>query len=175
MKRLVVVGVAAAFLAGAGLALADEFDSKAVKAVTATFTATTVKSLKKASCTNGDGTWTNAAAEYSGMALSSDSTLNGPVTLRLRSVINTTRDLGRVQGSLRIDTPSTDTIAEFDGVYAGGKVVGLAEGRTGQSPGRLLANLSASFSQTAGLTSGKIGGADGGAALVFAPGTCGRK
>lgn len=174
MKRFVVVGVAAAFLAGAGLALADEFDSKAVKSVTATFTASTVKSLKKASCTNGDGTWTNAVAEYSGLASSSDSTLNGPITLRLRSVINTSRDLGRVQGTLRIDTPSTDTIAEFDGTYAGGKAVGLAEGRTGQSAGRLLANVSASFSQTAGL-SGKIGGADGGAALVFAPGTCGRK
>ena len=101
------------------------------------------------------------------------STPQATITLRARSSINTTRNLGTVDGTLRISTSSgRHTDAHFTAVYANGQLSGLATGH-GQDPyARLLANLSATFSATAGFTNGHVGDTSGGGAVEIQPGRC---
>ncbi len=174
MRRIVWLAVAAMALAGAGVAVAHSIGGKNIKPVSATFTATTVSNSATATCTNSDGTVVLTKADYSGTSTSSDPGLNGPITLRILSLINTTKNLGVLAGKLRIDTASADdTVAAFQAVYSGGQVNGLGSGPAPASPGRLLGNLSASFSAAGGFTNGKVGGtAAGGAAVMIAPGGC---
>ena len=174
MRRIVWLAVAAMALAGAGAAVAHSISGKNVKSVSASFTATTVSNSATTTCTNADGTVVLTKADYSGTATSSEPSLNGPIVLRVLSLINTTKNLGVLAGRLRIDTASADdTAASFQAVYSGGQANGLASGPAPASPGRLLGNLSASFSAAGGFTNGKIGGtAAGGAAVVLGPGGC---
>lgn len=173
MRRLIWTAIAALALAGAGLALADGFDSKAVKSVGATFTATTAGGLKTRTCTNADGTFAVTSGRYTGTATSSDPSLNGPITLAVRALINTTKNLGTVGGKLRIDAAGDrDTVARFDAVYSGGSIAGLAEGRAQEPYSRLIANLSAGYSPAGGFTGGKLGDTAGGAAVELGPGKC---
>jgi hypothetical protein len=174
MRRLIVIGVAAAALAGAGIAVAQGIGVMSVKSVAATFTATTVSTSSSRTCTNGDGTFVLTRALYSGTAASSDPSLNGAIALAVTSLINTTKNLGTLVGSLRIDTAaSRDTTARFHAAYAGGRAHGLAWGRVHESSERLLANVSADFSAAGGFQNGKVGATDAnGAAIEWAPGRC---
>ncbi len=175
MKRWIWISVAALALAGAGVAVADEIESKAVKSVTGAFTATSVGNLRTSTCTNSDGTFSLTRGRYTGTATSSDPSLNGPITLDVRSLINTTKSpsIGTVEGRLRIDTAGgRDTTASIATVFSGGSIAGLAAGRAQDPFSRLLANVSASFSPTGGFTSGKLGDTAGGAAVELTPGHC---
>lgn len=173
MRRYAALAVTGVALAAAGVALADGIGTSAVKSAAATFTATTVASSSTRTCTNADGTFVLTRAEYRGTATSSEPSLNGPITLRILSLINTTKNLGTVGGRIRIDASGRDTAAGFAGVYSGGQVHGLAAGHAGGPPGRLRADVSAGFSAAGGFTNGKIGATDGGgAALLITPGPC---
>jgi hypothetical protein len=160
-------GVAAALIAAGAAVAHGGGGAKSVASVASTFTATQVTHARTTTCTNADGTWQRVDATYTGTA-SGDAPLAGAARLDVRAVVNTTKDLGVVTGTLR----AGDTKARLTAVYAGGKLTGLAQGGAGHGRGSLIANLSASFSPTGGFTNGKLGAADGGAAIALVPGRC---
>lgn len=172
MRKLVWITAAIVALAGTGMAVARGLDSKSVKPVSATFTATTASVVRTATCTGADGTYATTKATYTGTASSSESSLNGPVTIDARSLINTTTNVGTLSGKLRFGSgEGNDT--HFDAVYSNGNIAGLAQGHTRDPGGRLLANLSAAFSATGGFTNGKLGGGtSGGDAVEVLRGGC---
>jgi hypothetical protein len=172
---MMLVTVAAFLLVGAGVAVGHGFDSKAVKQVSATFTASTVGNLRTATCAGTDGTYAKSHASYGGSFVSSEPSLNGNARIEASSFVNTTTGVGTVWGEIRIDTGDRRTRASFEGVLAGGTLVGLAEGRTrvDRDGAKLLANLSASFTAAGGFTNGKLGGATApGEAILITHGRC---
>lgn len=174
MKRtLAVATVAAAALVSAGIAVAHGVDGgKSAKAVTGTFNATTASRVTQKTCTTSDNkTVVTTDGTYTGTA-TGDPDLTGAITLRARSVINTTDNVGTVSGSLRIDVPNRDTTAEFTTVYSGGQVGGLAVGRAHSPSAQLIANISGGFTATGGFSNVKVGGAAGGGAVEVAQAGC---
>src|SRR5207253_2533206 len=128
-------------------------------------------------CTTSDGkSLSITLARYTGTS-SGDPDLTGPIVLRARSVINTTDNVGIVEGALRIDVASgRDTYATYATVYDHGNVAGLAIGRAHDPSARLVANMSAAFSASGGFTGGKFGGGtSAGWAVELGPGRCGVK
>jgi hypothetical protein len=175
MKRtLALTAAAAAALTAAGLAVARNLDTNTnVRAIAGAFTATTASRVDTKTCTTTDGkTLVTTTGTYTGAA-TGDPDLTGNATLRARSTINSTDNVGLVSGSLRIDVASgRDTQADFTAVYSGGSLSGLAVGHAHDPAAKLVANLSAGFTGTGGFTNGKIGGAAGGAAVEVGPGRC---
>jgi hypothetical protein len=175
MKRtFVLAATVVTALAATGLAIGKGLDGSAnARAVTGTFTATTASRVETRTCTTTDGkTLVTTNGTYSGNA-GGDADLTGTATLRAHSTINMTDNIGIVSGTLRIDVASgRDTQAQFDTVYSGGQIAGLAVGHAHAPAARLVANLSAGFSAAGGFTGGKIGGSSGGAAVELGPGRC---
>ncbi|MDX6411425.1 MAG: hypothetical protein QOE91_941 [Gaiellaceae bacterium] len=175
MRKLTFVLAVAAALVVAGLAVAKGLNdgAKSATAVAGTFTATTAANVDTRTCTTPDGkTIAVTKATYTGTAAGSTD-LTGAVTLQVRSLINTTDNVGAVSGHLTIDTAADkNTRTEFSAVYDKGKLAGLAAGRAGDKRAQLLANLSAGFSATGGFTDGKLGASAGGSAVELGPGTC---
>lgn len=174
MKRtLTLAALVVAALAAASIAVARGLnDTKNARAVAGTFTATTASHVNTKTCTTPDNkALVVTDGTYSGTA-SGDPDLTGNATLRAHSVINTTDGVGRVTGTLRIDVSGRDTQAQFDTVYSGGSVAGLAVGHAHDPAARLVANLSAGFTSSGGFTDGKLGGSAGGSAVELTPGTC---
>ncbi|MER3487898.1 MAG: hypothetical protein C4307_03780 [Chloroflexota bacterium] len=174
MRRVILALFTAGMLAGAGVAIADSVGAKSIAQLTATFTATTVSDLSSRTCTNTDGTWVDTRARYTGISTSANPDLSGPLTLRARSLINTTKNLGLIEARGQVDVSSgPDTVIRLDGVYAGGKVSGLLVGR-GHAPSvRLVGDVSSDFGASTGFANGKIGGTDaGGAAVALERGPC---
>jgi hypothetical protein len=171
-----ILGVAVAALVATGAAVAHGGGgAKSATAVAGTFAATDVANAKTTTCTNADGSWTRVDATYRGTA-AGDADLAGPARLDVHATINTTKNLGLVTGTLRIDTAGADTKAGFRAVYSGGRIVGLAEGRTHEPAARLIASLSAAYSPTGGFTDGELGGGTaGGTALELVSGTCAKQ
>lgn len=178
MRKLMLVTAGALMLTISGVALAHGLDEgKTSKAVAGTFTAASVSDSKTRTCTTADGkTIVSTKATYTGTATGAtagDADLTGPITLDVRSTLNTTDGVGVVEGKLKIAAVGGSTVAHLAAVYSAGTIAGLASGH-GQSPhAKLLGNLSASFSATGGFTNGKIGGGTaGGAAIEYGPGSC---
>jgi hypothetical protein len=174
MKRtLTLAALVVAALAAASIAVARGLnDTKNARAVTGTFTATTASHVTTRTCTTSDNkALVVTDGVYTGPA-SGDADLTGNATVRAHSVINTTDGIGRVTGTLKIDVSGRDTQAQFDTVYSGGSIAGLAVGHAHDPAARLIANLSAGFTSTGGFTEGKLGGSTGGAAVEMTPGTC---
>jgi hypothetical protein len=176
MRRLIWITAAGVALTSASLAIADNIGTKAVKAVGATFSATGVSSLRTQECATATGTLVTTAATYAGTVQSSEPALNGPLTLRVQTLVNTQTNLGVVSGTLRVQpSGQRGTLARLDAVYANGQLNGLLQGST-QTQGtaaKLVANFSGSFSPAAGLTGGKIGeAAAGGGAVMLQLGRC---
>ncbi len=178
MRRLTFLVVGLVVLATAGLGVAKGLEpTKSINSVTGTFTATTVQLIGKAtSCTTSDGkTLGTATARYSGVA-AGDGNLAGAITLDARIVANATDNIGVVDGKLRIRVASGgETVAQFTGVWASGKLVGFATGHTQDPHAKLFANLSSGFAPATGFTGGKIGATDGGSAVEVGPGKCAPK
>jgi hypothetical protein len=172
---MILASATGLLLVCAGVALAHGFDSKAVKQVSATFTATTTSSLRTSTCTGTDGTYAKSVATYTGTAVNpAEPSLNGPARIEAASFVNTTTGVGTVWGSGRIDTADgRRTSFHFEGVLTHGSVVGLAEGRAGRGDIELLANLSADYSAAGGFQNGKLGGGTApGDALLITQGGC---
>lgn len=173
MRRHVVLIASVAALAGAAIAAADSIGTRALKPVSATFTATGVAKSSTRTCVGPSGSISATTLDVNGSAASADPALNGPVRVRLKSVVDPARQIGTVEGSLRFAIPGApDTIARLEGVYSAGKLHGLLRGSAQRPFQRLLANVSADIGMS-GLTNGKIGGTDGGGgALLLQPGRC---
>ena len=177
MKRaLVLTSTALVALVATGFAVGHglEGNSKSARAVAGTFTATTASRVQTRTCTTTDGkTLVSTNGLYTGTA-TGDADLTGNATLRASSLINTNDNIGVVSGTLKIDVASgRDTQAQFNAVYSGGAIAGLATGHAHDPAAKLVANLSAGFTGSGGFTSGKIGGGTtGGAAVELGPGRC---
>src|SRR3989442_807404 len=104
MRRLkLFLGFATlAVIAGTAAALGGGEQGGSIRAVSATFTATTVAHLETRTCTGVDGSYEIAKATYTGTATSAEPSLSGPIELKVRSVFNLTKKLGRVDGRLKI-------------------------------------------------------------------------
>ena len=176
MRRLLLVAAAIAALTAASVAVADGIEgAKTAKSVAGTFSATSAN-VSTRTCTTSDGkSLSITLARYTGTS-AGDPDLTGPIVLRARSVINTTDNVGVVEGALRIDVASgRDTYATYATVYDHGNVAGLAIGRAHDPSARLVANMSAAFSASGGFTGGKFGGTSTGSAVELGPGRCGVK
>ena len=104
--RLVAAGaLAVASLAGAGVAAASH-KSQTTQQATSTFAAAAVTQSRSSTCTSTDGVYQDTTATYSGTSASSDPRLSGTVTIRVRSILNTTTQLGWLSGSLAVRNSS---------------------------------------------------------------------
>jgi hypothetical protein len=175
MRKLTFGAVMLVALVATSYAVANGIEgAKSAKAVAGTFAAAGTSTSTR-TCTTTDGkTIVVADGKYTGLAAGGvNSELTGPITLRARSVINTTDGVGTVVGRFTIDATGRNTEASYVGVYDHGTVAGLAVGKAHQPNARLIANLSATFSATTGFTGGKLGGGTAaGSAVELAAGGC---
>ena len=95
-----VVLVAAA-VAAAGVAAATRH-VQSTQAAAADFSAGSVSRSHTETCVSSDGTYQLTTATYTGTATSSDARLNGTLEIRASSVVNTTTNLGWLDGTLRV-------------------------------------------------------------------------
>lgn len=174
MRKLTFAAVLVVALAATSIAVAHGIEgAKTAKAVAGTFTATQASTTTR-TCTTQDGKSISITdGKYTGTA-TGDADLTGNITLRARSVVNTTDNVGTVDGSFRIDVAnSRDTTGAFSTVYSGGSIAGLAAGHAHEPKAKLVANLSATFAAATGFTNGKLGGGTaGGNAVEVGPGSC---
>jgi hypothetical protein len=73
--------------------------------------------------------------KYTGTA-AGDTDLAGAITLRVRSVVNSTDKVGTVNGAFRIEVSGRDTVGAFSSVYDNGAVAGFAAARAHVGHGR---------------------------------------
>src|SRR5436305_2044081 len=159
MRRPLFGAATIAARTAASVAVADGIEgAKTAKSGTGTFSATQAGVTTRTRTTSDGKSLSITLAKYTGSS-TGDPDLTGPLTIRARSVINTTDNVGVVDGALRIDVASgRDTHAAFAAVYDHGNVAGLAVGRAHDPSARLVANLSAGLSANGGFTGGKLGG-----------------
>ena len=171
MRRLIGITAAGIALLGAGIAVAHEGHANSVKAVSATFAATTASDVRTNTCTGTDGTYTTTRGRWSGIA-AGEPTLSGNATVDAEILVGPTGD-GVVAGKLRIDG-ANHTSAHFEAVIdKAGNFAGLAEGHGSAPWNKLLANVSANWTSAGGFTGGKLGGGpNGGNAVVLTRGGC---
>ncbi len=174
MRKLIIAAVTLVALVMTSIAVANGIEgAKSAKSVAGTFTASAGSTTSR-TCTTTDGkTIVITDGKYTGAA-AGDPDLTGPITLRARSVVNTTDKVGVVDGRFSIDVADgRNTEASYSAVYNDGTIAGLAAGKAHQPNSKLVANLSATFSATTGFTGGKIGGGTtGGGAVELSSGGC---
>lgn len=173
MRKLTFGLVALVALVATSIAVANGIDgAKSMTAVSASFSASTSSATTRTCTTADNKTITITDAKYTGSA-SGSAGLTGALTLRARSVVDTTDKVGTVTGSFRIDVAQgRDTTGAFTAVYDNGQVAGLAVGRAREPGARLLANVSATFTPGSSFANGQIGHTSGGSAVEISTGRC---
>ena len=162
--------IAGAALIATGIAAAHSQWTQSTQAAAADFTATTVSQSRSNTCTGSDGTYQDTTATYTGTSTSSSSQLNGSLQIRAHSVVNTTENLGWLDGSFRVQNGVN---ASFHAAIANGNLVGLATAGSSHDSGKLVASLSSAFTPAGGFTGGKLGsGSANGAGVFFTQGSC---
>jgi hypothetical protein len=169
MKRFVLVTAALATLVAAGAAVAT-LKSADVAAVSATLTATTPSNVQTRTYTCDGQTFEVTTGRFSGTATSTTPDLNGAAVVHVRSVYNTTKKLGWLDGSAKISGADDRTHLGFTAVNTDGKLDGWARGHAGRGDGAVFGSLSGSFSKTGGLTGVALGSGTGTNAAVIAKG-----
>ncbi len=173
MRKLVLTMAGLAALVATSVAVANGIEgAKTAKAVAATFSASAGTTSSR-TCTTTDGkTITVTDGKYTGTA-GGDPDLAGAITLRVRSVVNTTDKVGTVNGAFRIDVSGRNTWGAFSTVYDSGAIAGYTRAQAHDPGARILGNLSATFDPATGFTNGKIGGGtSGGSAVELGRGSC---
>jgi len=173
MRKVILTMAGLAALVTTSVAVAHGIEgAKTAKAVAATFSASAGTTTSR-TCTTSDGkTITVTDGKYTGTA-AGDPDLAGAITLRVRSVVNTTDKVGTVNGAFRVDVSGRDTTGAFASVYDSGAIAGLATGRAHSPGAKILGNVSATFDPSTGFTNGKIGGGTaGGSAVELGTGSC---
>ena len=160
LAKALLAGAAVLALAVAGVAIAGPGGgASSTSAVSATFVATTVVTQHTDTCTGADGSYVVTHATYTGTSSgSANANLNGPIELDLKSVYNTTSNLGWVSGNVRFNpgTPGDKAHGNLTAVDVSGQLQGFLTGNAG--PGtHLLANVSGAFTSTGGFTTGSLG------------------
>ncbi len=175
MKRLALVGAVGAALVAAGIAVAHGNDNQTVTKVATSFNATTASGkIDTRTCTTADGkSLSTTRSTWTGTATTGPADLVGAVRIDANSMINTTDNVGEVDGHLTISPAGGGkTDLHFTGVYDGGTLSGLATGHSATHGVQIYANLSSGFSTTTGFSGGKIGGTSGGSAVELGPAHC---
>jgi hypothetical protein len=175
MKRLALVGAVGAALVAAGIAVAHGNDNQTVTKVATSFNATTASGKTDTkTCTTADGkSLSTTRSTWTGTATTGPADLIGAVRIDANSMINTTDNVGEVDGHLTISPAGGGkTDLHFTGVYDGGTLSGLATGHSATHGVQIYANLSSLFSTTGGFSGGKIGGTSGGSAVELGPAHC---
>jgi hypothetical protein len=160
MRKLTWILAALAALAVASVAVAHDKLGTGVTPAKATFTAKTATDETK-TCTAADGSvWHLTHATYKGTS-TGDPQLTGNLTLRTRSLINTTTGFGWTKGEAVVRDATTDqkkARGEFIAVNTqSGILNGFLTGSV-RDTGRLLANFSAAFTADGSSLSGELGG-----------------
>jgi hypothetical protein len=169
MKRLILVTAALTALVATGAAVAT-LRSGDVTPVSATLSATTPANVQTRTYTCAGQTFEVTTGRWTGTSTSATADLNGPAELNVKSVYNTTKKLGWIDGRLKIRASDNRTNASFSGVNVDGKLDAWVRGSAGFRDGILFGSLSGSFSKTGGLTDGAFGTGTGANAAVLAKG-----
>lgn len=176
-KRASLLAVFAGLaLSVVGVALAASTPTQAsTTSVSAEFSATSVSKAHHLTCTNtksGDA-FQQESAIYKGTATSTDARLNGPITIKASSFLDTTSGLGRIAGSFTIVGSKKNAVGgHISGVISGGSVSGLATGAAKGPAGALIATFGGTFDQATGFQAGSLGSATTGGGVVIAHGSC---
>ena len=173
-----------AVLALAAVAVAHKSGGQAepTKEVTATFTATPVADKTKTrTCTGVDGAYAITKSVANGTTDGDDDRLDGNITIKSKSVVNTTTGLGWTDGKVFTRDAATGKlkgVSGFSAVIKGDKLEGLVEGkvkkaatapatpksdgkhRHGKGGASLRANFAATVAQDGTIT-GQLGGGGG--------------
>jgi hypothetical protein len=161
-----------AALAAAGVAVAGH-RSQSSQAAAASFDAGSVTKTHTHSCVGADGTYQDTNATYTGAASSSDPRLNGALTIRAHSIVNATTGIGWVEGSFRVRGSGAGAHGTLRAAVAGGHAVGSVTGQAEHAQGKLVASVTAAFTQGGGFASGALGsGSVAGAGTIFSHGAC---
>jgi hypothetical protein len=173
-KRLAALAaLALAALVVAGVAAAARHRTQSSQAVTASFAAASISHANSKTCTAADGTYRETTATYSGTATSSDPRLNGQLTIRAHSVVDTTTGIGWTEGSFRVRGSGAGSHGTLHAAVSGTHAVGSVVGSVDHAQGKLVASVAAEFTQDAGFTTGALGsGSVTGAGIVFQRGSC---
>ena len=171
---VVLAALVGAALMTAGIAVAV-IDSGSVAAVSATFDATNVvRSVHRSCSINGGDTYTYTRAVYAGTAASSEARLNGPIKLRVQSLVDDNTGVGAFLGEFAVNgAVNPSAVGRIEGSLSGGQISGLARGHVRLPYGELFAGANGGFTAAGGFTGAAIGagsGADSGA--VLSPGAC---
>jgi hypothetical protein len=176
MRRLTFAAAAVVALVATSYAVAHGIDgAKSATAVAAQFTATNPTTSSRTCTTSNGKTIVVTDGKYTGATTNASTPdLAGNITIRARSIVNVTDNVGVVNGVFRIDVANgKDTEAAFSAVTSGTALAGYAAGKAHQPNARLLGNVSATFDPKTGFTGGKIGGGtSGGNAVELSAGAC---
>jgi hypothetical protein len=160
MRRTLIIGaIAATALTVVGVA-AGTLRSNGVDTAAVSFTATTVENSKTRTCVGADGTYEISYARYTGTATSTNPDLAGPVALRVKSVYNTTKKLGWVEGWFRVKDTEDERNGhgKFVAVNTNGVLDGFLTGRINRHYAAIAGSIVANFSAAGGFTNGQLGG-----------------
>jgi hypothetical protein len=178
-RRVTIALAAALALAAAGIAIAGQGPATTTL-VSATFSANAVADSRSEACTGANNNaYTITDAVYTGTASSGDTRLAGPLMIRVRSVYDSTTNIGSVVGELEIagTSPSQPELfrATLSAVDVNGSLQGYLIG-TGASGGRFLGSFSSTFSAGSGFASssspGTIGSGGSTNTAVITTGGC---
>lgn len=173
MKRIVLFAAALGTLVAASAAVAH-LRAADVSAAAATLTATTASNVETRTFTCDGQTFEVTTGKWTGTATSATADLSGAAALYLKSVYNTTKKLGWVEGRLKIAASDNRTHLHVTGVNSDGKIDGWVRGSAGRGDGTVFGSLAGTFSKTGGLTAGAIGsGAATNAAVIAKHIRCG--
>ncbi len=157
-RRLLLPGAIATALVVVGIAIAGPGLSGSTSLVAASFYANTLVRSHTQTCTamNNDAI-TITDATFTGTATSTDTRLAGPVSIRVKSVYDSTTNAGSLTGDLQIaGTASPPSPGHFHAALAAvnvnGNVQGLLAGGLGGGAS-FLGSFSATFSATGGFSS----------------------
>jgi hypothetical protein len=167
MKRSILGVAAAGALVLASVAVAH-LTAGDMTQVSATLSATTPANVQTRTFTCAGQTFEVTTGRWTGTATSTTPDLNGATVLRVKSVYNTTKKLGWLEGRLSIRGADDRTHAGFAAVNVDGKVDGWARGNAGRGDGIVFGSLTGSFSKSGGLTDGALGAGTGANAAVIA-------
>jgi hypothetical protein len=153
MKRFprILAGAVVATLALAAGAYAWHGGFSSAASTSATFLANTVANSSSQTCTaaNNDSIQVSDAT-YTGIATSTDTNLNGPITIFAHSVYDATTNVGTVSGEVTIGSGgASGFFGRLVVVNAGGHLQGLVVGSEAGG-GQVLGNVTSSFSTTSG-------------------------
>jgi hypothetical protein len=173
MKRFVVAAAALGALVATSVAVANGWRAADVSAVSATLTATTPTNVKTSTQTCNGQTIEITTGRWSGTATSTTADLAGPAHLYVKSVYNVTKNLGWIEGKLKIEASDGKSVAHITGINSNGTIDAWLRGHAGKGDGGLLGSLTGTFSKTGGLTAGAIGSGSGAdAAILVNPVRC---